>query len=78
MEHKHPRDILIRNMPVEIYLLLEKAAKENHRSKTQEAILALAQGLSIYGHHVKQPKPFKWKKRVSSKFIEEAIKEGRE
>lgn len=78
MEQKQKRDFLIRNMPIEIYNLLEKAAKENHRSKTQEAIVALANGLSMYSHQIKEPIPFKWKKKISSKFIEDAIKEGQE
>lgn len=78
MEQKQNRDFLIRNMPVEVYDLLEKAAKEHHRSKTQEAIVALKNGLSMYGHQLKKPIPFKWNKKISSKFIEEAIKEGQE
>jgi hypothetical protein len=79
MEQKQTRDFLIRNMPVEVYNLLEKAAKEHHRSKTQEAIVALTNGLSIYSHQVKKPQPFKWKdEKISSKFIKEAIEEGRE
>ena len=78
MEQKQTRDFLIRNMPVEVYHLLEKAAKEHHRSKTQEAIVALTNGLSMYSHQVKKPIPFKWNKKISSKFIEEAIKEGQE
>lgn len=78
MEQKQTRDLLIRNIPVEVYNLLEKAAKEHHRSKTQEAIVALTHGLSMYSHRVKKPIPFKWKKKISNKFIEEAIQEGRE
>lgn len=77
MQHKQTRDFLIRNMPVETYNLLEKAAREHHRSKTQEAIVALNNGLSMYDHQVKKPVPFNWGKKISSKFIEEAIKEGR-
>lgn len=78
MERKQTRDFLIRNMPIEIYHLLEKAAKEHHRSKTQEAIVAITNGLSIYTHKVKKPTPFKWNKKISNKFIERAINEGRE
>ena len=78
MENKQTRDFLIRNIPIEVYNLLEKAAEEHHRSKTQEAIVALTNGLSMYGHPVKKPQPFKWKKKISSKFIKEAIEEGRE
>lgn len=78
MEQKQTRDFLIRNMPIEVYYLLEKAAKEHHRSKTQEAIVALTNGLSMYDHQVKKPIPFKWNKKISDKFIEKAIKEGQE
>lgn len=78
MKQTHTRDFLIRNIPIEIYQLLEKTAKEHHRSKTQEAIVALSNGLSMYSQQIRKPKPFKWKKRVSNEFIENAIKEGRE
>ncbi len=76
MKQKQTRDLLIRNVPIEIYLQLEKAAKEHHRSKTQEAIVALTNGLSLQSP-VRKPIPFKWKKKVSNEFIEKAIKEGR-
>lgn len=78
MTQKQTRDFLIRNMPIEIYNLLDKASKEHHRSKTQEAIVALSNGLSIYSQKLKKPTPFKWKKTISNKFIEDAIEEGRE
>jgi hypothetical protein len=78
MKQKQTRDFLIRNMPIDVYDLLEKAAKEHHRSKTQEAIVVLTNGLSTLGHRLKPPHPFKWKKKISSRFIEEAIREGRE
>ena len=77
MEQKHGRDFLIRNMPIEVYELLDKAAKEHHRSKTQEAIIALKNGLSAH-KMLESPKPMKWKSKLSSKFIEDAINEGRE
>lgn len=75
---KQTRDFLIRNMPVEVYLLLEQTAKENHRSKTQEAIVALIKGLTGEKYRVRQPKPFKWKTKLTPTFIKEAIDEGRE
>ncbi len=78
MKQKQTRDFLIRNMPVEIYSRLEKAAKEHHRSKTQEAIVALTVGLSVNDSPLVQPKPFKWKTSISNKFIQEAIEEGRD
>lgn len=77
MEHKQTRDFLIRNMPIEVYSLLENMAKEHCRSKTQEAIVALKTGLSVYGHHIKKPSPFKWKRKITSNFIEQAIEKGR-
>lgn len=77
MDEKHTRDFLIRNMPIEVYHLLEKAAKDNHRSKTQEAIIALTNGLSM-PHRIKKPIPFRWGKKISSKFIEKAINSNKE
>ena len=77
MKKKHTRDFLIRNMPLEIYHLLEKAASDHHRSMTQEAIVALSIGLSLHDHQIKKPIPFNWNKKISNEFIEEAIKEGR-
>lgn len=78
MDQRQTRDFLIRNMPIEVYTLLDKAAKEHHRSKMQEAIVALTNGLTMSNHQVKKPTPFKWKKKISSKFIQQAIEEGRE
>lgn len=78
MKQKQTHDFLIRNMPIEVYNLLEKSAKEHHRSKTQEAIVALTNGLSMYNHQIKKPNPFKWKKNISSQFIKDAIEESRE
>lgn len=78
MEQRKKRDFLIRNMPIEVYYLLEKNAKDHHRSMAQEAIVAISSGLSIYSNRVKQPIPFKWKKKISNKFIIDSIDEGRE
>lgn len=75
---KEGRDFLIRNMPIEIYNLLEKSAKEHYRSKTQEAILAIHHGLSMHTTRLQKPVPFKWKKKISSRFVKKAIQEGRE
>jgi hypothetical protein len=77
MRQKKTRDFLIRNIPLEIFNLLEESAKEHNRSKTQEAIVALATGLAISNNRIRQPKPFKWKKKISNQFIERAIDEGR-
>jgi plasmid stability protein len=78
MQHKQTRDFLIRNMPIEIYDRLEKSAEGHHRSKNQEAIVAISNGLSISGHEVQKPVPLKWKQKISNQFIDKAIKEGRE
>jgi len=34
-------------------------------------------GLTINNHQVQKPIPFRWKKKISNKFVVEAIKEGR-
>lgn len=78
MQQNQTRDFLIRNMPIEIYNLLEQSAKEHKRSKTQEAIIVLSNGLNIGNTKIKKPTPYKWKKRVTSKFVEKAIRDGRE
>jgi hypothetical protein len=72
------KDFLIRNLPLEVHSLLEKAAKSHHRSKTQEAIVVLSSGLSQPTHQLQQPQPFNWKEKPTSEFIRKAIKEGRE
>ncbi len=78
MKRKQTRDFLIRNIPIEIFKLLEESANEHNRSKTQEAIVALATGLSIQSNRIRQPKPFKWREKISDQFIERAIDEGHE
>jgi hypothetical protein len=77
MKQKKTRDFLIRNIPLEVFNLLEESAKEHNRSKTQEAIVALTTGLSIGSNRIRQPKPFKWKNKISNQFIEKAIDKGR-
>jgi len=78
MQERQTRDFLIRNMPVKLYNLLEEAAKIHHRSKTQEAIVALTNGLQSAPVPFAKPKPFKWGKKITNKFIQDAIDEGRE
>lgn len=76
---EHPtKDFLIRNMPMDLYIRLEKSAKEHHRSRTQEAIFTLSQGLAPMVPPLKVPKPFNWGKDFSSDEIIKAIHEGRE
>ncbi len=72
------KDFLIRNMPMDLYIRLEKSAKEHHRSRTQEAIFTLSQGLAPMTPPLKAPKPFKWEKDFTSGEIIKAIHEGRE
>jgi len=55
--------LLIRKLPIEVHNLLEKAAKINQRSKTQEAIALLSIGLSQPIHQLQQPEPFNWKEK---------------
>jgi len=77
--HEHTtKDFLIRNMPMDLYIRLEKAAKEHHRSRTQEAIFTLSQGLAPIVPSLKTPKPFKWEKDFTSDEIIKSIHEGRE
>lgn len=78
MHSKQTRDFLIINMPIAVYQLLEQSAKKHCRSKSQEAIVAITNGLSMYAHQLKKPIPFNWNTPISGKFIEDAIKEGRE
>lgn len=78
MEQKQTRDFLIRNMPVDRYHALEAAAKTHHRSRNLEAILALTKGLKQAPAPLKKPVPFQWGKKISNRFIQEAIEEGRE
>jgi plasmid stability protein len=78
MHQKQNRDFLIRNMPAELYHALEAAAKEHHRSRTQEAIVALTNGLRRAPPPLKKPTPFQWGKKITNRFIQEAIEEGRE
>lgn len=77
MKQKKTKDLLIRNLPIEVYTLLEESAKEHNRSKTQEAIVALTTGLSICSSKIKLPTPFKWRKKLTDEFINKAIDEGR-
>ncbi len=68
MEQKRTCDFLIKDLPLEIYLFLQAAAKKHHRSINQEAIIVLTNGLS--SHKFKIPCPFKWKTKISSQFLE--------
>lgn len=75
--HKETKNFLIR-IPIELYEKLEESATLHHRSKTQEAIVALRNGLSTEIPPIKKPKPFGWKKKVSRDFVRKAVKESRE
>lgn len=77
-KHKQTQDFLIRNMPIEIYNTLKEAAAAHHRSMAQEAIVALTSALTTPSLRLQKPKPFKWKTKITNKFIENAIQEGRE
>ena len=72
------RDLLIRNVSVEIHRVLEKTAKEHHRSKTQEALIVLINGLSVPVKPLRKPVAFEWKSDITTKFIQDAIEEDRD
>lgn len=72
------KNILLRKVPIEIYQRLDRAAKEHHRSLNQEAIVALSNGLEMPLKSIQKPIPFKWKKKITGRFIQKAIEEGRE
>lgn len=78
MQQPQTRDFLIRNMPVDLYNSLEVAAKSHQRSRTQEAIVALRNGLQAVPAPLKKPSPFTWGKKITNSFIQEVIEEGRE
>ncbi len=75
MEHRGKCNFLKKNLLKEVCRCLKKLVKEHHRSNTQP-IQVLTNGLTC--HQIKQPIPFNWGIKISAKFIEEAIKEGRE
>ncbi len=77
-QEQKTQDFLIRGVPADVLNLLQQLAKENHRSKTQEAIVILSEGVKMRSGTVKQPKPFAWKTKISNEFIQKAIDEGRE
>ena len=78
MQHSKTKDFLIRSMPIELYNLLEKSAQEHHRSRTRDAVVVLTNGLTSAAKPLKKPKPFRWGKKITNKFINDAIDEGRE
>lgn len=80
MKQSACKDFLIRNIPLELYSLLEKSAILNHRSKTQQAIVALEQGLRTQIKPLQKPKPFNLGDgvKISSKLIYNIIDQNRE
>lgn len=78
MRQPTTRDFLVRKLPIELHNLLEESAAAHHRSKTQEAIVALRNGLTATPQPLKKPKPFRWGKKISNRFVRKAIEEGRE
>lgn len=71
------KDFLIRGMPIALYDLLVQAAQQHHRSRTQEAIVALTNGLTTTTKPLTKPEPFRWGQKISEEFIRTAIDEGR-
>lgn len=78
MTQKKTCNFLLRDVPIEIYRRLEELAREHRRSRMQEAIIALSNGLGMHPRSLKQPEPLQLKKKISTDFIEQAIHEGRE
>ncbi len=78
MQKSETKDFLIRNMPIALYNQLTEAAKQHQRSRTQEALVALSNGLQNKPRALQEPQPFKWGKKLKARFIDEAINEGRE
>jgi hypothetical protein len=78
MPNKNTRDFLIQDMPLAIHKLLEKSAREHHRSKNQEAIVVLTDGLTQRSKSLKRPVPFKWGKNLTDDLIRKSIDIGRE
>ncbi|MBS0654835.1 MAG: hypothetical protein JSR46_03575 [Verrucomicrobia bacterium] len=72
------KDFLIRNMPIALFEQLEQSAREHRRSNTQEAIVAIEQGLSVRPAPLKRPQRLEFSKKISKKFVLDAIVEGRE
>lgn len=78
MKEKTTKNLLIRNVPIEVYELLKKTALQHHRSNNQEAIVAITKGLSLPDQPIQKIKRLKWDVKVSQKTIQKAIDEGRE
>lgn len=77
MKQAGTKNFLIRGMPIELYQLLEKSAEEHHRSRTQEALIALCNGLTSAPRGLEKPIPFTWGKKITNQSIKDAINEGR-
>ncbi len=77
MRKAQTKNILIRNIPIDVYEKLELSAKDHHRSKNQEAIVLLSEGLNKPKTSFDKPQPFKWPRKLKSKFILDSIDEGR-
>lgn len=78
MSKNSSHSLLIRNVPHEVFIMLEQAARKHHRSKNQEALNALLLGLTSAPVSVPRPKQLKWKTPLTQKFVQDAIDEGRQ
>lgn len=50
--------------------------RKNEKQRTPDFLIR-NMPISLQDHHPQQPKPLQWKKKISSKFIEEAIQKGK-
>lgn len=77
MLQQQTKAVLIR-MPVELFKLVEKSAREHRRSNTQELIVAIENGLTGAPVSIREPHRLKFGKKISKKVLLKAIDEGRE
>jgi hypothetical protein len=79
MLHKNnqTKAVLVR-MPIELFRLVEKSAKEHRRSNTQELIVAIENGLTATLTPIREPHRLAFRKKISKKDLLDAIDEGRE
>lgn len=77
MLRKETKAVLLR-MPIELFKLVEKSAKEHRRSNTQELIVAIENGLTATLPPITDPHRLNFGKKISKKKLLDAIDEGRE
>ena len=68
--------LVIKSLPDDIYLRLKNAAKNQHRSMTQQAIVVLDQGLRQI-RPIPSYTPYKGRFPLTNELIQAAKREGR-